>query len=307
MSRVSDDEEAKQKINSLEELEAYQKKQREEEAKSKSKSIDGGQDIQDGDSPNEVAPAHKGNSYKSWSSALTQVRKYKRLNDNELTQMMFRMGLTMMPRREVEDARQCLFCHMCGDAAADGPARLLNFDVDKWVHLNCALWNDEVYETVSGALVGVESALRNSMNVHCKVCERNGASVKCFKTRCSVHYHVSCAVKDGAVFFKNKTVYCSQHVPKGEKDQELTTLAVYRRVYIDRDENKQVAKVMTEGTDQNIMRIGSLIFVAVGQLLPHQLKSFHTQDHIYPIGYKVFFVADIKDTAGSELLQMNFR
>ena len=65
-------------------------------------------------------------------------------------------------------------------------------------------------------------------------------------------------------------------------------MSVYRRVYIERDENRQVAKVMmTQGTDQHILRVGSLIFLSVGQLLPHQLHNFHTQDYIYPIGYKV--------------------
>ena len=58
------------------------------------------------------------------------------LNENELTAMMFQIGSTMMPAREIEDARTCLFCHLTGDGPADGPARLLNYDVDKWVHLN---------------------------------------------------------------------------------------------------------------------------------------------------------------------------
>lgn len=230
---------------------------------------------------------HKGNSYKKWSLGLTQQRKVKKMNESDLTQMMFRMGLTMMPPREAEDTRECLFCHMRGDAAADGPARLLNYDVNKWVHLNCALWSEGVYETVSGALVNVETALKDGMSLHCKICEQNGATLKCFKVRCTNYYHVGCATKDKAMFYKNKSIYCNQHIPKGEKDQELTTLAVYRRVYIERDENRQVAKVMTQGTDQNLMRIGSLTFHAVGQLLPHQLHNFHTQDYIFPIGYKV--------------------
>ena len=44
---------------------------------------------------------------------------------------------------------------------------------------------------------------------------------------------------------------------------------------------------MTIGTDSQLLRVGSLTFIAVGQLLPHQLHSFHTQDYIYPIGFKV--------------------
>lgn len=40
-----------------------------------------------------------------------------------------------------------------------------------------------------------------------------------------------------------QTVYCREHIPKGEKDNELTTLAVYRRVYIEREEDKQVRRL----------------------------------------------------------------
>jgi histone-lysine N-methyltransferase MLL3 len=145
----------------------------------------------------------------------------------------------------------------------------------------------QVYETVSGALVNVETALKAGATLYCKICEKNGATLKCWKVRCTNAYHVGCATKDRAMFYQNKSVYCNQHHPKGEKDQELNTLAVYRRVYIERDENKQVAKVMTQGIDQHILRVGSLIFMAVGQLLPHQLRNFHTENYIYPIGYKI--------------------
>ena len=44
---------------------------------------------------------------------------------------------------------------------------------------------------------------------------------------------------------------------------------------------------MTHGIDSQTFRIGSLTFVAVGQLFPHQFHNFHTQEYIYPIGYKV--------------------
>ena len=83
------------------------------------------------------------------------------------------------------------------------------------------------------------------------------------------------------------SIYCNQHTLKGEKDQELNTLAVYRRVFIEREEDKQVAKVMTHGIDSHILRIGSLTFVAVGQLFPHQFHNFHNRDYIYPIGKSI--------------------
>lgn len=75
-------------------------------------------------------------------------------------ELLFRVGVTVMPSKMPDDTRKCIFCHQIGDGVADGPARLLNFDVDKWVHLNCALWSDGVYETVNGALMNVEQALQ---------------------------------------------------------------------------------------------------------------------------------------------------
>ena len=91
------------------------------------------------------------------------------------------------------------------------------------------------------------------------------------------------------MFYKNKSMFCKDHIPKGEKENELGTLAVYRRVYIERDENRQVANIMSSGMETNVLRLGSLTFLSVGQLLPHQLTapSFHTEEFIYPIGFKI--------------------
>ncbi len=34
------------------------------------------------------------------------------------------------------------------------------------------------------------------------------------------------------------------------------------------------------------LRVGSLTFISVGQLLPHQLQTFHSSNCIYPVGYQ---------------------
>lgn len=135
--------------------------------------------------------------------------------------------------------------------------------------------------------MNVENALQSGSGAYCIHCNNSGATIRCFKNRCSSVYHLNCAVKDNCVFYKNKTVYCKTHAPKNEKDNELTTLSVSRRVYIDRDENKQVAAVMHHSDSTDLLRVGSLIFLNVGQLLPHQLQNFHTPNYIYPIGYKI--------------------
>lgn len=134
----------------------------------------------------------------------------------------------------------------------------------------------------------VDIALRQSLSVECMVCQRSGATLKCYKLRCSTNYHLPCAVKDDAVFYKNKTLFCSGHAPKSDKENELTTLSVHRRVYINRDENRQVAAVMHHSSShQFLLRVGSLTLLNIGQLLPHQLAAFHTPTSIYPIGFKV--------------------
>ncbi|XP_031333016.1 histone-lysine N-methyltransferase 2C-like isoform X3 [Photinus pyralis] len=231
----------------------------------------------------------KGVKYKCWSLGCFQSpAKNKKPMDKEIMELLYKMGITLVPSKMPEDTRRCMFCQGVGDGVADGPARLLNFDVDKWVHLNCALWSDGVYETVNGALMNLENAIQQSLGTTCIHCNRVGATIRCFKTRCSNIYHLSCAVKDGCVFYKNKTIYCPSHILKNEKDNELTTLSVSRRVYVNRDENRQVAAVMHHASDtNNLLRVGNLIFLNVGQLLPHQLQNFHSSNYIYPIGYKI--------------------
>lgn len=238
---------------------------------------------------NVPAKIAKPSKYKFWSvGCLQPAVKCKRPTDKELMELLYRLGITVIPSKIPEDTRRCMFCQNIGDGVADGPARLLNFDVDKWVHLNCGLWSDGVYETVNGALMNLENAIQQSLVTTCVHCNKYGATIRCFKTRCSNIYHLPCAVKASCVFYKNKTIYCTSHVLKNEKDNELTTLSVSRRVYVNRDENRQVAAVMHHASDtNNLLRVGNLIFLNVGQILPHQLQNFHTANYIYPIGYKI--------------------
>ncbi len=65
----------------------------------------------------------------------------------------------------------------------------------------------------------------------------------CFKLRCTNLYHLKCAQTDGAMFFQDKTMLCHQHVQKtGPVEGELSCISVFRKVYVNRDENKQVAR-----------------------------------------------------------------
>jgi hypothetical protein len=188
------------------------------------------------------------------------------------------------------DIRKCIFCGGYGDQDASGMSRLLVVDVDKWCHLNCALWSDEVYETMNGALVNVDLAFRKSANVECCYCRLKGASLKCFGNKCGAYYHFMCAVKDKCAFNKDKTIFCPIHASKMPIEDRLTDLSAQRNIWINRDEVAQIQSFMSRDFDEvnYAMRIGSLILQSIGQLLPHQLNSglFNTRDFIYPVGYR---------------------
>lgn len=106
------------------------------------------------------------------------------------------------------DQRVCIFCQTSGDQDSNGPSRLLSIDVDKWAHLNCALWSDGVYETMNGSLVNVDIAYKKCANVLCSLCHKKGASLKCFALKCNVTYHLQCAIKDKCVFNQDKVCIC---------------------------------------------------------------------------------------------------
>ncbi|XP_033732984.1 LOW QUALITY PROTEIN: histone-lysine N-methyltransferase 2C-like [Pecten maximus] len=199
------------------------------------------------------------------------------------------LGTIIVPDPLPVDNRVCAFCQVGGDETTDGPGRMLNMDVDKYIHLNCALWSSEVYETLNGALMNVDIAYTRGLRTECVVCKNMGATLECFKSRCGNFYHVGCANKQGCMFFQNKTLLCPAHAPKLTPDNVLESLVVHRRVYINRDEDKQVASMVHRQQEGNFtLRVGSLILHSIGHLMPYQIISakYHTRDYIYPVGYK---------------------
>ncbi|XP_053231226.1 LOW QUALITY PROTEIN: histone-lysine N-methyltransferase 2D-like [Podarcis raffonei] len=210
----------------------------------------------------------------------------KRDGDREIADFVERLAATLRPDKVPRDLRKCCFCHEEGDGATDGPARLLNLDLDLWVHLNCALWSTEVYETQGGALINVEVALHRGLLTKCTLCQKTGATNSCNRIRCPNVYHFACAIRAKCMFFKDKTMLCPMHKLKGPCDQELSTFTVFRRVYIERDEVKQIASIIQRGERLHMFRVGGLVFHAIGQLLPHQMADFHSVTALYPVGYE---------------------
>ncbi|KAI3357429.1 hypothetical protein L3Q82_015860, partial [Scortum barcoo] len=185
----------------------------------------------------------------------------KKENSREVSELMERLRITLRPEKLPRDKRKCCFCHEEGDGATDGPARLLNIDVDLWVHLNCALWSGHRGVPPTAAL---------------------------HRLRCPNVYHFTyaCAIRARCMFFKDKTMLCTQHKLKGPSEDELSAFAVLRRVYIERDEVKQIASILQRGDRVHLFRVGGLIFHAVGQLLPSQMANFHSPTAIFPVGYE---------------------
>ncbi|KAM9332683.1 histone-lysine N-methyltransferase 2C-like [Pholidichthys leucotaenia] len=266
----------------------------------------------------------KSSHWRRWSVSITLSRGPCIPSDvitvpaeEEMDILLKKFGASLRPDLLPKDQRRCCFCHQQGDGQTDGPARLLNLDLDLWVHLNCALWSSEVYETQAGALINVELALRRGLTLRCAHCHQTGATSGCNRLRCTNTYHFSCAIQAQCIFFKDKTMLCHLHKPRpaplvGDRfcstspssscsstpgptpvvmascdpyDSELHCFSVFRRVFVQRDEARQIAAVVQRGERQHTFRVGSLLFRAVGRLLPQQMNAFHNHTAIFPVGY----------------------
>ncbi|KAM3604228.1 uncharacterized protein V6R79_008192 [Siganus canaliculatus] len=234
---------------------------------------------------------HKGLRWRKWTVQVVVPRGNSQLPDEDkIDELLRKLGASLRPPISLRDQRRCCFCHQFGDGLTDGPARLLNLDLDVWVHLNCALWSTEVYETQAGALINVELALRRGQTVRCAYCQQTGATSGCHRLRCTNVYHFTCALQAQCTFFKDKTMLCHAHRPRGTAGQalehELRCFAVFRRVYVQRDEVRQIATAVRQPELGYTFRVGSLVSHALGQLTPLQMAAFHSSTAIYPVGYE---------------------
>ncbi|XP_026230304.1 LOW QUALITY PROTEIN: histone-lysine N-methyltransferase 2C [Anabas testudineus] len=233
----------------------------------------------------------KGLRWRKWTVQVVLPRGNSQLPDEDkIDELLKKLGASLRPPVSLRDQRRCCFCHQFGDGITDGPARLLNLDLDVWVHLNCALWSTEVYETQAGALINVELALRRGQTVRCAYCQQTGATSGCHRLRCTNVYHFTCALQAQCTFFKDKTMLCHAHRPRGTAGQalehELRCFAVFRRVYVQRDEVRQIATAVQQPELGYTFRVGSLVLHAIGQLTPLQMATFHSPTAIFPVGYE---------------------
>uniref|UniRef100_A0AAV2JSA3 [histone H3]-lysine(4) N-methyltransferase n=1 Tax=Knipowitschia caucasica TaxID=637954 RepID=A0AAV2JSA3_KNICA len=235
----------------------------------------------------------KGLRWRKWTVQVVVPRGSSHLpeeDEDKIDELLKRLGASLRPPSAFRDQRKCCFCHQFGDGITDGPARLLNLDLDVWVHLNCALWSTEVYETQAGALINVELALRRGQTVRCAFCQQMGATSGCNRLRCTNIYHFTCALHAHCTFFKDKTMLCHAHRPRGAAglamEHELRCFAVFRRVYVQRDEMRQIASAVQHPELGYTLRVGSLVLHTIGQLTPQQMRAFHSATAIFPVGYE---------------------
>ncbi|VDD76828.1 unnamed protein product [Mesocestoides corti] len=221
---------------------------------------------------------------------------------------------------DVADLRSCILCGSKGDASVSSAERLLCLGIDRWIHLNCALWCYEIYESVSGSLHKVDECIDRALKTVCSHCGKFGAGLPCYNPRCSLVYHVPCAIDAGCMFFTDRGMYCPNHQPRDPHPMQLTSLTVSRKVYLTRDEGAQVASVIQDEARSRRVRIGSVILHNVGQLLPHQIENenFHSRKYIYPVnflstriywsmrrpGQRALYHCEIKESNGRPLFQV---
>lgn len=55
--------------------------------------------------------------------------------EEEVDMLLRKFGSCLRPDPLPKDQRRCCFCNQQGDGRTDGPARLLNLDLDLWVSL----------------------------------------------------------------------------------------------------------------------------------------------------------------------------
>lgn len=79
---------------------------------------------------------------------------------------------------------------------------------------------------------------------------------------------------------------CKDHCNNIHPEVCVTQLEALRRIYVEREENALLARIYNNSFSSDMMmRVGNLVFYAIGQLLPEQIKSFHDENFIYPVCY----------------------
>lgn len=211
-------------------------------------------------------------------------------------------------------SRRCYLCADCGDYLLRG--RLIQVDVDVWVHVNCISWSYEVFETDSGDLLNVPKALDRGKITKCKVCNTLGATVNCRVSRCPCAFHFSCAIRANCKFNVGEhTLQCEAHAhgravskhlgplpmlsPPTIFETPLWGLLAIRRVAVDPDApRRKLTRRVVLGLDNRTRhnlgpadapqiqqhRVGALTVSNLGRIV-WEFPAFKTQTRAIPADY----------------------
>lgn len=181
----------------------------------------------------------------------------------------------------VEDSRSCCLCKGLGDGYETKEGRLLYCGQNEWVHANCALWSNEVFEEIDGSLQNVHSAISRGRLIRCSECGKKGASIGCCAKNCSNTFHFPCARNVGLAFNDDKTVFCVSHSNSQayKSLQNENEFSLKRPVYVELDRKK---KKFAEPNKVKLM-IGSLMVDCLGTIIP---EFSDTTEKIIPCDYK---------------------
>ncbi|KRX06218.1 Zinc finger, FYVE/PHD-type [Pseudocohnilembus persalinus] len=178
----------------------------------------------------------------------------------------------------------CQLCFKKGNRKTSG--RLLNYEIDKWVHANCALYSDDVQEQLDGGLYFEKLFKKVTATNQCYLCEQQGATISCVQgvSGCKNKMHFSCGIGNDCPFLSCKSAMC--HICKlkliqlGEEvsyENELfyknhkienykfvNNFCSNRKLYIKPIKDTQP---YTEYNDKCFNRVGTNSFINIGKLL----------------------------------------
>lgn len=165
------------------------------------------------------------------------------------------------------DERTCILCKSAGEGKQNKEARLLYCGQNEWVHTNCALWSNEVFEEIDGSLQNVQSAISRSRHIRCSHCDKKGASVGCCNRSCPESFHFSCAHASNCIFLEDKSLFCANHRKDVEDSKPIAKdvdFLVCRPVYVELEQKKK--KYVSKDSAQ--IMIGSLTITNLGDCVP---------------------------------------
>lgn len=132
------------------------------------------------------------------------------------------------------DNIECICCKLQGDRVLSG--RLLFVGFDQWVHANCALWSQDVYEDLEGGLINFLIAYKRGLTYICQHCYMSGATIICSSKKCQAKLHFHCAMQANCAFLNTKKFYCKNCASiKGLSNRTINDFSTKRRFYVKRN------------------------------------------------------------------------